>query len=147
MRKGSPELLPFVVSNHVQIATAFAIAVAVSVVVESVFKPRENWQLYSEATDRLAIAELKLQGLYDQYKELLDVLLATERRKMERLTGLKELLAEVDKIAPNALTGLHSTPTRAEPCSRSTSTQLSPTPALLQLSPASDQNQRSISSA
>jgi hypothetical protein len=93
-------LLPFVVSNHVQLATAFAIAIAVSVVIDTVFKPRENWQLYSEATDLLAVAELKLQGRYEKYKALFDILMATEKMKMERLAGLKEMLDEVDKIKP-----------------------------------------------
>jgi hypothetical protein len=90
-------LLPFVVANHPRMATAIAIAVAVTVAVDSIFQPREYWQLYSQATDVLAVAQLRLTGDYDKYKELIDAIQATEKMKLERLKDLKEIL---DKITP-----------------------------------------------
>jgi len=85
-------LLPFVVGKDSGTATGLAIAVAVLVIGDSVFKPRERWQLYSKATDLLAIEEAKLAGYYGSTKNLFDVLVATEAMKFDRLSDLKDII-------------------------------------------------------
>jgi hypothetical protein len=93
-------LLPFTVGAHPTVATILAIVVAITVALDSVFIPRDRWQLYSKATDLLAIAEFKVIGQYEQYKELLDIITATEDTKLARLVDLKDVLEKVgpDKV-------------------------------------------------
>jgi hypothetical protein len=100
---GCAALLPFTVGSRPQLSTVLAISVALTIVVDSVFKPRERWQLYSKATDLLALEELKLQGKYEEYKSMLDIFFATESAKLERLVDVKELVDQVNK-ASGALT-------------------------------------------
>ncbi len=97
----SSALLPFVVASYHQLATALAIAVAVTVALDSIFKPREKWQLYSKATDMLAIAEAKRAGEYEKSKDLLDILMATEAAKLDRLVELKDLIKDTEGAATN----------------------------------------------
>ena len=95
-------LLPFVVTSHQQIATVLAVSVAVTVALDSIFKPRDKWQLYSKATDLLASAEMKRTGEYEKYKDQLDILMATEAAKLERLVDLKDLLKEAEIAASHS---------------------------------------------
>lgn len=88
-------LVPFVVNQQPSVATVLAITVTISIVIDAVFKPGERWQLYSKATDLLTIAEIKLAGNYDKYKELLDIIVSTESVKLARLADLKEILERV----------------------------------------------------
>lgn len=91
----SSALLPFVVSSYPRLATALAIAVAITVAVDSVYKPRDRWQLYSKATDLLTIAEAKSTGQYEKYKEMFDIIAAAEQQKTDRLVDLKDVLEQV----------------------------------------------------
>ena len=88
-------LLPFAVGVNDRVATFLAIAVAVTIAFDSVFKPRDRWQLYSRATDLLTIAEAKVTGQYERNKESLDLILATEAMKVDRLVDLKDVLEQV----------------------------------------------------
>jgi hypothetical protein len=91
----SAGLLAFVVSSYPTVATVLAILIVVATVMDYTLDPKGNWELYSKATDLLAIGELKARGEYDQAKEQLDVLLATETRKLESLVDLENLLNKI----------------------------------------------------
>lgn len=96
----SSGLLPFVVGNNPTIATYLSIIIVVAIVLDSVFDPKGNWQLYSRATDLLAIAELKTRGDYDKYKEQLEILIATEAKTLERLVDLEDILKKIREEKP-----------------------------------------------
>lgn len=91
----SSGLLPFVVGNWPTIATILSIVIVVAVVVDSVWDPKGRWQLFSQATDLIAIADLKSQGQYEKYKDQLEILLATEAKRVERLVDLEDLLKRI----------------------------------------------------
>lgn len=93
----SSGLLPLVVRNNPTIATSLSIIIVISVVLDSVFDPKGNWQLYSRATDLLAIANLKARGEYKKYKEQLEILLVTEAKTLERLVDLEDMLKKFEK--------------------------------------------------
>lgn len=93
----SSGLLPFVVSNRPTIATILSIVIVVAVVFDSVLDPKGHWQLYSRATDLIAVANLKSLGQYEKYKEQLKILLATEAKKVERLVDLEDLLKRIEE--------------------------------------------------
>jgi hypothetical protein len=88
-------LLPFVVNAHPQFATALSIAIAVLIVVDSVFKPQDKWKLYSKAADLLTVAELKALGKYAEFKEMIDVMVNTEAGSVEGLVDLSAVLQRV----------------------------------------------------
>jgi hypothetical protein len=88
-------LLPFVVTNDSTRATQYAIAVAVSVGLDSVFRFREKYQLYSKASDLMAVAEAEMRSDYDKYKKLFQIIVATEEMKVNQLRDLKTILDEV----------------------------------------------------
>jgi uncharacterized protein DUF4231 len=88
-------LLPFVVGQHPTAATVLSVIVAVTVVLDVTLDPKGRWQLYSKASDLLAIARLKASGDYDRYKDELEILLATETQKLERLVDLESVLKKV----------------------------------------------------
>ncbi|SRR5260221_138021 len=90
-------LLPFVVSNYATLATILSILIVVVVVIDSTLDPKSQAQLFSKASDLLAIARLKAEGQYEQYKEALDLILATETQKLERLVDLEALLKRVSE--------------------------------------------------
>ncbi|MDP3723957.1 MAG: hypothetical protein Q8R91_10785 [Candidatus Omnitrophota bacterium] len=88
-------LLPFVVSHHPTLATTFSVLIALAVALDFIVDPKGKWQLYSRATDLLAIARYKARGQYEKHQEQLDILLATEGRKLEQLIGVEDLLKKI----------------------------------------------------
>jgi hypothetical protein len=94
-------LLPFVVGTYQSLATILAIAVAITVALDRIFTPRDNWELYSNASDLLTIAELEATGQYERCKKLLDILVDTESRKLARVTDLKAVLEQVRATPPS----------------------------------------------
>jgi hypothetical protein len=93
----SAGLLPFVVGTAPSVAIALSIVIVLSIVTDTVFDPKGKWVLYSKATDLIAIAEIKLRGEYDKYKEALEILLATEQQALAGLKGLEEVLKTVQQ--------------------------------------------------
>lgn len=93
----SAGLLPFVVGTIPLLATVLSIVIVLSIVTDTVFDPKSKWALYSKATDLLAIAEIKLRGEYDRYKEALEILLVTEQQALAGLKELEEILKKVQQ--------------------------------------------------
>jgi hypothetical protein len=93
-------LMPFVIPYSQPATTALAIAVVLVTVFDTVFSPKDKAALYSTATDKLALAEIKSQGQYDKFKDTIDVIMQTEAARMQRLVGLQELVEQIKKQAP-----------------------------------------------
>lgn len=91
-------LLPFVVNSHADVATALAITIVVAVVFDSTFDPKGRWQLFSRASDLLAIARLKASGQFEKYREELEILVATESQKLEKLVDLETIIKKVSEV-------------------------------------------------
>lgn len=91
-------ILPFVVSSNPSVATCFSIAIAVTVVIDMVFSPKERWKSYSRATDLLFVADLKRRGQMDEFQEQINIILSTEDQQ------LLDLL-ELDKVIRNQKSG------------------------------------------
>lgn len=91
----SAGFVPFVISSHTDVATGLSLVVVVCTVLDMVFSPKERWALFSKASDLLGVAELKFLGSYEKYKDFLDVILGTERGKLERLTDVEELVKKL----------------------------------------------------
>jgi hypothetical protein len=101
-------LLPFVVGSSKSLATGLSVVIAVTIVLDIVLRPRENWELYSKASDLLTIAEAKLLGQYEKYKDVLDAIVSVESRKVEQLIDLKTVL---DKVTETTKLTTNLTPT------------------------------------
>jgi len=86
-----PFLLPQL--RHVHEIGATPILIAATVVLDMIFRPKENWKRYSRATDYLYIAKVKLEGQYDKVKELLDLILKTESQGFVALKDIEEIVA------------------------------------------------------
>ena len=93
-------LLPFVIGHNSTLATGFSMLVVLAVVLDLTWDPKGKWRLYSRATDLLAIAQYKARGEYEKHKEQLEILLETERQKLEQLVGLEELLKKIRETPP-----------------------------------------------
>ena len=85
------------VGSAPSVATLLSIIIVVVTVFDFVFSPKDKWQLFSRAADLLAIESLRKAGEYDGYKAMLEVLIATENAKLERLVNLDDLIAKVGK--------------------------------------------------
>ena len=92
-------LLPFFVKTHPDYATGLAIAVVASVSIDSVVRPREQYELYSKATDLMSVAEAKLSGQYEGFREIIHLMMATEGMKLNRLRSLKDVLDDVARTS------------------------------------------------
>jgi hypothetical protein len=97
----SAGLLPFVVSSNPKPATALSILVVVATVVDITLNPQDRWKLFSRASDLLALSRLRLSGQYEGYREVLNILAATESANLEHLVSLDELLNKIDKSRSN----------------------------------------------
>lgn len=84
-------LIPFVINSNQKLATALAITVVISVVVDTVFDPKNNWKSYSRASDLLGIAYLKKNGDYQEYEEQLEILVSTEYKVLDNLVDLDDI--------------------------------------------------------
>ncbi len=93
----SAGLLPFVVGTSVAVATGLSVAIVVVTVFDLVFAPKDKWKLYSRAADLLTMQRLKDAGEFEQCKEMLNLLVATENAKLEQLVNLDELLSKVNQ--------------------------------------------------
>lgn len=91
----SAAFLPFVVSSYPSVAIVLSIIVAAITVVDTVFDFGSSWARYSRATDLLAMAELKMNGEYKKYKELLEIIMATEQNMVSNLQNLEDILGKV----------------------------------------------------
>jgi hypothetical protein len=89
--------LPFVISSVPPLATGLSIAVVIVTALDLVFNPKDKWQLYSRATDLLAVESLKREGSYTEYQNLIDVIVKTETAGLERLVSVDELVKSVQK--------------------------------------------------
>jgi len=85
-------VLPFVVKSNPGFATVLAIVTAVMTVFDTVFSPKDKYANLSRSTDLLHVAELKRQGKYTEYKELLDIIIGTEEKHLLKLVGMDEVL-------------------------------------------------------
>jgi hypothetical protein len=92
-------LLPFVVNSNTQISTGLSITVVVATAIDLVISPKDKFQLYSRASDLLALAQVKLNPAYKKNKEAIEVLLGTEEASVSKLTDLDEVLNKVRSIA------------------------------------------------
>ena len=90
-------LVPFIINSKPPIATVLSIIVAVCLAIDTIFKPLESLTIYSDATDQLAIEEAKYLGDYEAYKNLWDIVKATEATKRRNLTELKTVLEDLRK--------------------------------------------------
>jgi hypothetical protein len=90
-------LLPFVVSTQPNVATGLAIAVVAVTVLDLVFSPKDKWQLYSRATDLLAVEIMKQEGSYEQYRRMIDVIVKTETASLQRLISIDEIVSSIQK--------------------------------------------------
>ncbi len=79
-------------------ATGLAILIALATVFDTVFVPKDKWALYSKGTDMLTVARLKADGDYENYKEVLDVIVATEAATLQQLVGLREVVEKADTV-------------------------------------------------
>jgi hypothetical protein len=95
----SAGLLPFVVASSPATATGLSIAIVITTVVDMVFNPKDKWQLYSRASDLLAVEQLKQQGDYTKYKEMISILVNTELAKLEHLVDFDELIKKAKGAA------------------------------------------------
>ena len=90
-------LLPFTLQSLPTIATVLSVLIVLTIVLDSVIKFKDNWHLYSRATDMLALAQFKSQSDYKKYEEHLNIILATEETPLKRLEDLEELLSKIMK--------------------------------------------------
>lgn len=93
----SAGLLPFVIASHPNVATGLSIMIVIITAMDLVFNPKDKWQLYSRATDLLAVETLKREGSYAEYRSLIDIILKTETAALERLVSVDELIKDVRK--------------------------------------------------
>jgi hypothetical protein len=98
----SAALLPFIVAYSQIAATGLAVIVAVVTVLDTVFVPKDKWKIYSRASDRLWVEQVRARGEYDKYKNHIDEILKTEAADLELLTGLQEMLDQIKKQQPPA---------------------------------------------
>ena len=75
-------------------AVVLSVLVTVAVGVDSIFKPKDRWVLYSQATDRLALAQLKATGQYEKWEEALKTIKDTESAALTRLAEIRDLTAD-----------------------------------------------------
>ena len=93
----SAGFLPFVVKTYPNVATALSMAIVVAIVIESVYDPGEKWRTYSKASDLLTVAELQSKGMYENAKQMLDIIQATEAQAVSKLVDIEEVLNKVRK--------------------------------------------------
>lgn len=61
------------------------------------FNPKDKWQLYSRATDLLAVETLEREGAYTKYDSQINIILKTETAGLERLVSVDELIRDIQK--------------------------------------------------
>ena len=87
------------------IPTAFSVSIVIGTVIDFILKPKDRWEIYSKATDLIAVGIAKKQGDYEENKDLLDLILETESSEFDNLVNLNDLKNLVDKMQNwNALT-------------------------------------------
>jgi hypothetical protein len=85
-------LIIYAVNTNQALATGLSIAVAISVVVDTVHNPGEKWKIYSDATELLKIAAVKRTGEYEHFKGELEQILSTEQAKLASLVNIEEII-------------------------------------------------------
>ncbi len=93
----SAGVLPFVVRSFPDVAMMLSVTVVIAIVFDFVFNPKDRWALFSQASNLLALAELKARGEYDDYKDLLDIITRTEGSKLSRLTDINDLVKTIEQ--------------------------------------------------
>jgi hypothetical protein len=66
-------------------------------VLDTIFTPREKWKNYSIASGRLWVAQIRERGEYYKCKERIEEILKAESKNVEFLTGLQEMLEQIQK--------------------------------------------------
>jgi hypothetical protein len=91
--------LPFIIphSNLNWLATTLSASIVALTVIDLVFNPKDNWALYSKATDLIVIGQIQANDPdgYEKNKKILSVLLNTENGKLAKLVDLDELLHSI----------------------------------------------------
>jgi hypothetical protein len=79
------------------VGIACPLAILLCTLIDTIHDPKGRWKLFSSATDRLALAELRRRGEYDAYEEQLRILQETENAKLDKLTDLAEVSEQIRK--------------------------------------------------
>lgn len=92
----SAGILPFIVTNPA--LSIFSIILSVIIVIittfDLIFTPKDKWKLYSQACDLILIWHLKQNKKYEDYKDILDTIVDTEVKLLEKLSDLNSLLGD-----------------------------------------------------
>jgi hypothetical protein len=81
------------------LAICCPVAILVSTLIDTIHDPKGRWKLFSTASDRLALAELRRRGEFDAYKEQLKILVETENAKLEKLTDISQVVETIQSAS------------------------------------------------
>ncbi len=76
---------------------SFGGAILLSTLIEIIHDPKGRWRLFSTASDRLALAELRRRGEYETFEEQLKILKETENAKLDKLTDINAVIETLQK--------------------------------------------------
>lgn len=91
----SAGLVPVAIPIDARVATVLSILVVISIVVETVFDPKERWAAYSRVTDALAIEELKQKGHYKENEARIELIASCEKLLVTKLRPINDVLEAI----------------------------------------------------
>jgi len=87
----SAATLPFIIPAFPRTATGISIVIALFTAIDIVLKPKELWALYSRASDLVTVALLKQSEGYEESRDAIEILLATEDARMKQVVDIDEI--------------------------------------------------------
>jgi len=94
-------ILPFVLNTPY--ALYLSIAVAITVSLDTVYRPSTNWKLFSDAYDELFLEKAKLMGAYAAAQGVYDTIKQIESRVSKGRDQLDQLINDAKSSAQLAL--------------------------------------------
>lgn len=88
-------LLPFTL-QYPTAPKIISVVIVITTVLDAVFNPKNNWVLYSQATDLITLAMFKRLGHYDKFEEVISTVLETERAASQINTNLEDMLKKIN---------------------------------------------------
>src|SRR5690349_1082096 len=92
----SSVMLPFTLPWSQPVSTGLAIAVALATAVDLIWTPKDNWEGNVTVEISALVSAAKQLGVYEQNKELLELIANSKRVSLKRLVEVKELLEQVN---------------------------------------------------
>lgn len=86
---------PFLIPIYPHVAQGTSLSIAAIVAFDQIFKPKEKWINFSEASDLITVQYLQLNGTYEPYKEIIDTIVNTESKSVRSIPDLDTVISRM----------------------------------------------------